>query len=694
MTHPTEDIAETEANSSKPSEEMGLSEKGRSALALARRGFRVFPLRPNRKAPVFKGGFYLGTTDVAQIIEWWTLKPNANIGIRTGAGLLLIDLDRKNGLDGVERLEELDMLYGPVPWDSLGAETASGGRHIFVSYDPSLFVGCSTSKLAPGIDIKADGGLAVGVGSRINEKPYVATGGPDILPCPEWLLDRIIAVGATPHGGRAERGEDFIDGEDTETSVGQAVAYLRREDVPISVEGAGGNSTAFAVACFVRDFGVSRAMCLELMLEHWNERCAPPWDIEELEKTVWNAYRYARSEAPGARSAEGVFDRIPDEDCGEDEPESAAGEEQGGEEEQAQHEQPESPPEPEGGASKLNLHTASDWLRRDIQEPDFLLGELFSTTSRAMLVAPTGLGKTLMGIGFAFHMAAGVNFLHWSIARPCKVLYIEGEMSRRLLKKRISDEVKRCGMVPTSLTILSTEDFPEFKPLNTVEGQKFVESVIEQLGGVDFVIFDNIMCLISGDMKEELPWTQTLPWMRSLSARSIGQLWVHHTGHDASHSYGTKTREWQMDAVIMLEKLEEDTGTTGFNLKFSKHRERTPDNRADYADTEISIGEDGWNVTNDAGTVTAKLTPKERAFFEVLQSLFERGECKDAPQTEQYPRGIKVVTQEQWREALKRSGAASDCNSTERANWSRVRLALKAKGRVGEWDGLVWLITS
>jgi hypothetical protein len=33
-------------------------------------------------------------------------------------------------------------------------------------------------------------------------------------------------------------------------------------------------------------------------------------------------------------------------------------------------------------------------------------------------------------------------------------------------------------------------------------------------------------------MKDEEPWQDTLPWIRSLTNRSIGQLWVHHTGHE------------------------------------------------------------------------------------------------------------------------------------------------------------------
>jgi hypothetical protein len=27
-------------------------------------------------------------------------------------------------------------------------------------------------------------------------------------------------------------------------------------------------------------------------------------------------------------------------------------------------------------------------------------------------------------------------------------------------------------------------------------------------------------------------------------------MWLHHTGHNETQSYGTKTREWQMDTVL------------------------------------------------------------------------------------------------------------------------------------------------
>jgi hypothetical protein len=147
--------------------------------------------------------------------------------------------------------------------------------------------------------------------------------------------------------------------------------------------------------------------------------------------------------------------------------------------------------------------TVDDWIARDLPQPDFLSGHWLTTTSRVLLSATTGLGKSNLGIALGMRIAAGVNFLHWDNARAAKVLYIDGEMSRRLLRQRIIDEAGRVGQRPQNFQALSSEDIPDFKALNTAEGQLWISALIKKLGGIDLIIFDNIMSLIAGDMKDE-----------------------------------------------------------------------------------------------------------------------------------------------------------------------------------------------
>jgi RecA-family ATPase len=238
--------------------------------------------------------------------------------------------------------------------------------------------------------------------------------------------------------------------------------------------------------------------------------------------------------------------------------------------------------------------TLAEWLERDLPEPDNLLGTLLNTTCRAILAGPTGLGKTMFGLSAAITMADGEAFLHWNAGRKCRVLYVDGEISRREMKRRLKDAVRRSGAKPEGLIILCKEDFEDMPPLNVPKGQKWMDAFIETHGPFDFIFFDNVQALLAGNMKDEEQWAETLPWIKALTRRAIGQMWFHHTGHDESRSYGSKAREWQMDTVILMERIDLPGTDLAFSLKFTKARAKTPDNRQDFEPVTMSLQDDKW----------------------------------------------------------------------------------------------------
>jgi hypothetical protein len=101
---------------------------------------------------------------------------------------------------------------------------------------------------------------------------------------------------------------------DQPQNIKAAIQYLK-EDASPAVAFQHGNNCTYRTACVVRScFGLSEMTCYDLMVEHFNLRCDPPWSLEELKTIVANAYRYAQG-ALGEESAEAEFanDLIPPE---------------------------------------------------------------------------------------------------------------------------------------------------------------------------------------------------------------------------------------------------------------------------------------------------------------------------------------------------------------------------------------------
>jgi AAA domain len=345
-------------------------------------------------------------------------------------------------------------------------------------------------------------------------------------------------------------------------------------------------------------------------------------------------------------------------------------------------------PPPKIEIATLPPLTLGDWRDRDLPLPDFIMGHWLSTTSRALLTAATGLGKTNFGIALGMRSAAGRDFLHWQARRSARVLNVDGEMSRRLLRQRVLDEAQRLGANPETFFALSHEDVPNFKPLNTIEGQAWMNALIDKIGGLDLVILDNIMCLTVGDMKDPEPWQQTIPWALSLTKRSIGQIWIHHTGHDETRSYGDKTREWQMDTVAHLDAVKRDDTDVSFSMAFRKARERTPTTRFDFQDVKIALVHDRWEHEVTEAVRAEKVSPRVQKALDALNNVLA---------------SEQAVTLSGNRRAAHRDHWAAECSArglidlagkaeSARTLMNTFRLDLVAANRIACEGDLSWVL--
>ena len=68
------------------------------------------------------------------------------------------------------------------------------------------------------------------------------------------------------------------------------------------------------------------------------------------------------------------------------------------------------------------------------------------------------------------------------------------------MRERLIDGVRRAGEQPSTLFVLSREDFPDLEPLNTLKGQHFIDRVIGILGGIDLVVVEPLIITLADDV--------------------------------------------------------------------------------------------------------------------------------------------------------------------------------------------------
>ena len=127
-----------------------------TALAMAKRGWQVFPVKGKHPLKDTRG-FHDATTDERQVREWWGGQNGLGIGIATGevSGLWVLDVD---GPEGEDELGALELEHGELP-ETIAAKTRNG-RHFYFRMN-SRTVRNSTSKVAPRVDVRGTGGYVV-----------------------------------------------------------------------------------------------------------------------------------------------------------------------------------------------------------------------------------------------------------------------------------------------------------------------------------------------------------------------------------------------------------------------------------------------------------------------------------------------------------------------------------------------------
>jgi hypothetical protein len=222
------------------------------ALAAARRGWPVFPLRQGEKRPRVTEWETVATTSRDRISWWWRRHPDDNVAIATGpAGLVVVDLDMArpdeprpaeypDARGGIDVFAALAAEHGYAPRSTWTVETPSGGRHLYFRAPATGGPWRNTAgRLGWHIDTRAAGGYVVAFGSVMGGRRYTLIHDRDPIELPSWIAQRLARVtpptSASPAPGSAPKGPGYapaaLAGEVQrvlDAPVGQRNATLNR----------------------------------------------------------------------------------------------------------------------------------------------------------------------------------------------------------------------------------------------------------------------------------------------------------------------------------------------------------------------------------------------------------------------------------------------------------------------------------
>lgn len=265
-----------------------MNQQLKNALPYAKAGWKLFPA-------VWHNGKHFGcvkwaegsSADPAVLTQWAEKWPDAYFCVNLRAsGLMVLDIDTKNGKGGDQTLAQLESQHGKLP-ETLCSRTPSGGDHYFMSGQCSQ----SSDKLGPGVDtvymVPLPGSVVPGKGT------YTLTRRAKPAPMPTWVSEL-----AGRQSEKKEKHEIPACELDLDHNVSAAAQMLSNAE-PVT-KGEGANDATYRLACRVRDMGVTKDTATQLMLDHWYDRCEPNNKPEFVERLVGNAYRYSNDRAGNA----------------------------------------------------------------------------------------------------------------------------------------------------------------------------------------------------------------------------------------------------------------------------------------------------------------------------------------------------------------------------------------------------------
>ena len=479
------------------------------------------------KEPLTEHGVIEASTDPAKIEAWWGRWPRANIGMNVGdAGFMVVDFDPGSSQT------ELERNVGAVPPTKLRQKTPRGGEHWFYALSPGEVVSNSSSKLSDHVDVRSFHGYVLLWPSKTADGSY------------EWLeegkpshrTDDMVRVANSHREKDADR-DNWIITPDLDENVASAIKWLKT-DAKIAIEGHGGDNTAYATAAMLKSFGISGELAFDLMWEHWNSRCVPPWTAEEvdhLEAKVQNGYSYNTSPpgniTPAYRTArsQALFKPV----------------------------QRELPSGSEYSSGRFRIVDREGLSH--VRPAEWLVHNLLPQNGYALLVGAPGTFKTFVALDIALSVATGANYpwkgMWGEINDPGPALFAVGE-GRSGFKKRVEAWELTHWKGNKARGIFLADPVPLVKGGDDDLDHFVSAALAASPQGYKLAVIDTVGRSMQGLNENAQEYVSAFTQMVERIQRELGcaVLALHHTGHDAERARGSSVFIGDPDTILNLER--------------------------------------------------------------------------------------------------------------------------------------------
>jgi hypothetical protein len=663
-----------------------------TALFLAEQ-WPVFPCDANKR-PVTEHGFKDATRDPAQIAAMFRRPGACMIGVPTGAAsdLLVIDLDVKDGRPGLEWLAANQHRIPRTRQHS----TRSGGRHLLFRYPQGRDIRNSASKIAPGVDCRANGGYIITAPSA----GYSVLD--DAMPAdpPAWLIALLDPPAPPPRpaqplrnpapGEATKYGRTSIDSAcDRIASAhhGQKHDTLNREAYGVGQLVAGGEITDGEAFARLQD-------ALEAM--HARQPCE---DYRAAVRTLHTAYSQGKAAPRSAPPPRYQDVRIRVEVMAPEPPPREAPPDYWEAEPVIEIEEPAQP------ATHLTDKPASPGLplvywndiQPSLETEDFVEGVL-SRQAMSVVYGPSNCGKTFWASDLSMHVATGRQWNGRQVD-PGGVIYcaLEGGAG---IRNRVAAWRKFHGLdgvevpfaiIPVTLNLLD--------PLaDATRVCDAIHAAAREFGvRVMLTVMDTLARAMAGGNENSPEDMGALVTNGTMIQQVTGShlMWIHHSGKDqAQGARGHSSLRAATDTEIEIGRPDKDSPSTA---NATKQREMDIDGEWSFSLQKVDLGINrrGKPVTScvvQPADGVAKSGPKlapgaKFALAALHEVMIGGGQPSMSPSVPQWAR---VVRLDAWRQAFYQRSHL-DNPQTKKKAFQRAVSDLRDAAAIGFHDDYVWI---